>query len=377
MSGQVVCQNLNAGRFAVSRNGRTPVALTSSLPTNSAAYQGNVFLPGLSSGDVITLDETGANLTTRHLTTLHVFTLRVNVSGSSVTSGICQPSKLLGYGGFCPTSGTFSGGYYGTGVQDDLSGGSTVANVPMIQNQIPTYGASMPVGAFTAYADLSGTGTTAQALAQTSSVNLQIVPRGGSAVFNQNATITSDSVGPYVTANISGLSAGLYYASWLLTDSHGDTQAYSVPFAVQPGTATGAQGPAGRIGPAGPTGATGATGATGPTGATGATGPRGPQGSAGKSSKCTVTTKTIGRGKTKRTMQVIKCVFISPASDVMSVMISRGRTTYAVGTARVHRGLVHLRLRSLRSMKHGRYLVTIVATQGTRLTVSRDWERIP
>lgn len=210
---QVVCQNLNAGRFAVSRNGDTPVALTTSLPANSAAYQGSVFLPGLSSGDVITLDETGANATTRHLTTLHVYTLRVNVSGSGVTSGICQPSKLLGYGGLCPTSGTFSGGYYGNGVQDDLSGGSTVANVPMVQNQIPTYGASMPVGAFTAYADLSGTGTTAQALAQTSSVNLQIVPRGGSAVFNQNATITSDSVGPYVTANISGLSAGLYYAN--------------------------------------------------------------------------------------------------------------------------------------------------------------------
>lgn len=93
--------------------------------------------------------------------------------------------------------------------------GSTILNLPSLQNQIPTYDGSIPAGAFTAYADLSGTGTTTQVLAQTSSVRLKIVPRaGGAPVFDQDATPASDSVGPYVTANVDALSSGRYYANW-------------------------------------------------------------------------------------------------------------------------------------------------------------------
>ena len=217
-------------------------------------------------------------------------------------------------------------------------------NIPTLQDQIPNYDGSEAGGTFTAYAAVRGTGSTMQVLTETSSVNLQILPRGSnSPVFNQNATITSDSTGAYLTASVSGLATGLYSANWLIADSHGDTEAYGIPFAVQPAT-TGQAGPgaAGVTGPVGPTGATGAAGATGPTGAQGPSGPRGPQGPAGKSSKCTVTTKTVGTGKNKHKVQAIKCVFISLARDVTSAIVSRGKTDYAVGTAVGHRGLVHL-----------------------------------
>ena len=392
VSGQVICGPLNSGTFAVSRNGGSPIPLASSQ--SGSSYQGSAFLPGLSTGDVITLDESAPQATTRHLTTLHVYILRADIAVAG-TSGTCQPNKpLTAYPlAACPTSGLFSVpgiSYFSGSELDDLSGGTTLVNIPRLQDQIPSYADSEPAGTFTAYADLTGTGTTAQVLAQTSSVNLQIVPRGGSTpVFNQNLTLTSDSVGPYVTAGVAGLSTGLYSANWLVTDTHGDTQAYTIPFAVQPGGATGPQGPAGPAGPTGPTGAQGPAGPTGPTGAqgpagpTGATGPqgpagpRGPQGPAGRSSKCTVTTKWVGTGSSRHQVQIIKCVFISPARDVTSAMISRGRTTYAVGSAVAHRGLVHLRLRSLRAMKHGRYLVTIVIASRQGPLVIRYSETLP
>jgi hypothetical protein len=98
---------------------------------------------------------------------------------------------------------------------------------------------------------------------------------------------------------------------------------------------------------------------------------------AGRSSKCTVTTKSVGTGRSRHKVQVIKCVFISPARDVTSAMVSRGRTTFAVGSAVVHRGLVHLRLRSLRTMKHGRYLITIVMTTRKGSRVIRNWQTLP
>jgi hypothetical protein len=74
---------------------------------------------------------------------------------------------------------------------------------------------------------------------------------------------------------------------------------------------------------------------------------------------------------------MIKCVFISPAREVTAAVVSRGRTTYAVGSAVVHRGLAHLRLRSLRTMKHGRYLITIVMSTAKRPAVIRYWQTLP
>ena len=403
VSGQVTCTDLNAGTFAVSDNGGTPVTLATQQVSSGqngyvGTYLGTAFLAAPKAGDVMTLDETAPTLTTRHITALNVYTLREDISAAGSVSGDCQPGRSgLGYtdgpfSGLCPPSGKFSAAYYyRTGEFDDLSGGSTTVNVPTLADQIPAPEDSIAGGTFTAYGDLLGTGTPTQVLSQVASVNLQIVPRGSSAaLYNHNMSPGSDSIGPFETANVSGLSSGLYFANWKLTDTHGDTYSVQGPFAVQPDGGgsqgpqgpTGPQGPGGSTGatgsqgPAGPTGATGPQGPSGPIGATGPQGPRGPQGPAGQSSKCVVTNQTVGTGKSKHTVQHIACSLISTSRDVMSVIVSRRRTTYAVATAAVHRGLVRLKLRSLREMKHGRYLITIVAASGKHGTVTRFTARM-
>jgi hypothetical protein len=55
----------------------------------------------------------------------------------------------------------------------------------------------------------------------------------------------------------------------------------------------------------------------------------------------------------------------------VSVNITRGKIRYATGTAITHAGIARFRLDAVRPMKRGRYLVTIVATQGKRSTVVR------
>ncbi len=390
VSGQVVCGNLDTGTFSVSRNGGTPIPLTSSPAPYSTSYQGSAFLPGLKSGDVVTLDESGAHPTTRHLTTLHMYTLRADVAANGTVSGVCQPNQAFASGGLCPSSGQLSQTSYGYPSEvDDLSGGSTILTPPALGDQIPTYDGSIPGGAFTAYADLTGIGTTSQVLAQTNTVKLQIVPHGGgAALFNQNATATSDSVGPYVTANVGALSSGRYYANWVLTDSHGDTVAYSDPFAVQPG-GTGQQGPAGPQGPSGAQGSTGAQGPAGPqgpsgaqgsTGARGLAGPVGPQGPAGKdgtSSEVKCVVRTTGTGKHRKTNEICTAHVLSPGAHLVSVDISRANTHYASGASLTHAGMARFALRSRHQMKHGRYLITIVMTHGKKSTVIRYRQTLP
>jgi Collagen triple helix repeat (20 copies) len=399
VSGQVVCSDLNAGTFSVTNNGGTPVVLATQQTSRGqngyvGAYQGTGSLPGVKSGDLVTLDETRPVTTTRHLTKVNVFNLRVDNGPAGTSAGDCQPGKSVGvppgYGApmgvVCPAAGTFTGmSNYGAvlGEVDDLSGGRTIVQVPSLSNTIPSAYDSIAGGSFTAYGDLVGTGSTTQVLSQVASVNLRIVPHaGGAAVFDHTMTPDSDSVGPFETSIVNGLSIGRYIANFTLTDSHTDTNAIEYPFAVQPGGSqgdVGAQGGQGSQGPQGPQGPQGQTGATGASGATGSQGPPGPQGlrgPTGKSSKCTVTSRTVGTGKSKHTVQHIRCVFISPARDVMTVTISRGPTKYATATALVHPGRVDMRLRSLRPIKHGRYLITIVALDHRHATVTRFMARI-
>lgn len=376
VSGHLVCNDLNAGTFAVSRNGGSPVQLATSQVGGASGgyvdYQGTAFLSGLASGDVVTLDETGPQATTRHLTTLHVYTLRVDLPTSGVPSGECQPNKPIQYGGACPSTGQFSGAASaGQGLLDDLSGGKTLVTLPSLQNRIPGYTSSMPGVTFTAYADLQGTGNMQQVLGEVTSVDLQIVPHsGGTAVFNQDATLTSDSVGPYATAIVTGLGEGRYFANWLLTDDHGDTVAVSDLFAVQP-VGTGSQGPVGPAGQQGPAGATGPQGATGPAGPQG---PQGPVGKNGTSSLVKCVLKATRAGRKHSTTQVCTVTVLSPGSHVANVEITRGNLRYAMGSAVVHRGRAWFRLRNLRVMRRGRYLVTIVVAAGKRPDVIRYWQ---
>jgi Collagen triple helix repeat (20 copies) len=386
VSGQVVCSDLSAGSFIVADGQNSSAPLVTQRTTTGqngyvGTFQGTGFLPGvIRAGDHIILAETYPTATTRALTTLHVFTLRVDIGTNYLVAGDCQPGKVFGIGAgygasmgtVCPASGTVAGMNFDgerPAESDDQSGGGTTVQMPSLSSTIP----SGPVegGSFTAYGDLFGIGSATQVLSQVASVDLQIVPGAGTPiVFHQTMTPDQDSAGPFERATVSGLSAGRYIATFTLTDSHADTSATRVPFVVEPSGIVGAQG---AQGPQGPTGATGATGATGPQGPPG---PAGPQGPAGRSSKCTVTTHTVGSGKNKHPVQQIKCVFISPARDLISLTISRGSAIYAATTAVVHRGRVEMSLRSLRRMNRGSYLVTIVTINRKHATVKRFTMRI-
>ena len=252
VSGQVVCSDLNAGTFAVTNHRGTPVALATQQTSTGqngyvGTYQGTGVLPGVKSGDLVTLDETHPVTTTRHLTNVNVFSLRVDNGPTGTSAGDCQPGKSVGvapgYGAplgvVCPASGTFTGmSNYGVapGEVDDLSGGRTIVQVPSLSNTIPRAYDSIAGGSFTAYGDLVGIGSSTQVLSQVVSVNLRIVPRaGGAAVFDHMMTPDSDSVGPFETAIVDGLSTGRYLANFTLTDSQANTNAIEYPFAVQPG----------------------------------------------------------------------------------------------------------------------------------------------
>ena len=385
VSGQVACIDLNAGTFAVSDNGGSPATLATQQTAAGqngyvGTYQGTAFLPNLKAGDVVTLDETSPTATTRHLTALHVDTLRTDISADGTASGDCQPGKFLGvstgfglnfdYSGtaVCQASGKFSAlpTFGALPAQfDDLSGGSTIVRVPSLTNVIPSADDSIAGGTFTAYADLLGTGSTAQVLSQVASVNLQIVPHaGGATVFDQNMAPGSDSIGPFETADVSGLNAGRYLANYTLIDSHADTSTIQEPFAVQPASVQGQPGPQG---PPGPTGATGATGPPGPAGPQGPQGPIGPQGPAGK----------IVCRDTRAAIVTCNLLFapgtwaVAGPATIAHYTLSRGHTIYARGTERLgpSRSL-RLAFRTTRHLRTGRYVLTVrLSRAGHQLTI--------
>jgi hypothetical protein len=383
VSDQVICANLNAGTFAVARSRDTPIPLTTAptpvTMTSTPTFQGSAFVPGLASGDVITLDEDGAGATDRHLTTLRVLTLREDVTANGAASGVCAPHQQFGGQsapgyyyptGTCSSSGSFTAASPVQAEMDDQSGGDTVLNLLSLQNRIPAADDSVPVGSFTAYADLSGTGSTTQVLAQTSSIALRIDPRAGETpVFDRDVLPTADSVGPYVGANVGVLTPGRYYANWLLTDSHGDTVAYSDPFAAQPGS----PGPEGPIGPTGPTGS---QGPAGQNGATGSNGPQGPAGKDGTSYKVKCTPRTLGTGSRRKTTFACTVSVLTRGTHLISVDITRGNLRYAVATSVVRGGRAAFSLHRTRAIKRGRYLVTILISSGKRSTIIRRWQTI-
>ena len=378
VSGLVTCENLGSGTFSVS-NGTSTSQLSSVAQATTGGYvddYGQAFLSGLVAGQQVGLTELGI---TRTLSTLSLGTLQVQVDSSGVVSGSCQADKALGVsaGGqqeLCSSAGAIPSealNGFPPNEFDDLSGGSTVLDLPTIGNTIPTADASID-GAFVAYGDLLGTGTTSQVLGQVASVNLAITPHaGGAPVFTQNMTLTSDATGPFAEVAVPTLTAGRYYANWMITDSHGDVDAYAAGpdsntlFAVQQGPAgptgaTGSTGATGLTGVAGSAGATGSTGAAGPTGATGSTGAAGPtgatgsagsQGPAGQIELVSCAPVTTGKGKHKKTVKkcttklVVGPVTFREEGATISAVLTRGSVVYATGSA-------------LESGKHSRLLLS-------------------
>jgi hypothetical protein len=270
--------------------------------------------------------------------------------------------------GLCPASGVMSSSIGGTTEFDDLSGGSTVVSVPELGNLVPSVDSSEPADSFVAYTDLSAPGGAAPSsagagavLGATRSVSLSIVPHaGGAAAFAGTLTPGSDGLGAFESLPVTGLATGRYFAQWLLTDVHGDTEAASTLFAAQPGGGAGATGASGGVGPAGPAGPGGAAGAAGATGKTGATG------AAGTSElvKCTTKTSRATRTKKAKTTTTCKVSKLAPGAHVVSVRLFRGRTTFASGSAAVRTGAAAVALRRVRRVPAGRYALTVRAVDG-------------
>lgn len=381
----ITCSNLNAAKFSVVRNGAAGVGLTT-VPTSpgSPVFTGTGVLPGLTAGDTVTMDETSPTTTTRHISTLHVATLRVDLDVDGSASGDCQANKPIVSGGLCDPTGSMPDGLGGTDLFDDLGGGDTVVNIPGLTNLMPAANESIPGSTFGAFGDLAGFGTTAQILAATKSVNLQIVPHaGGSPVFTHEMTPGSDVVGPFEADAVTGITPGRYFANWLLTDSNGDTAAFSDLFVDQPGS-TGPTGPTGQPGTTGPAGSTGSAGSPGQDGTPGSSGPAGPPGRDGTSElvKCIVTTgsttghkrKRTGGARKKRPTSRVVCTVtrLTPGAHIVTVTVSRGQTTYAAATTTTTGRTARVRLRNLRLTPHRAYLVTVITASRTTAIVTRS-----
>ncbi len=138
----------------------------------------------------------------------------------------------------------------------------------------------------------------------------------------------------------------------------------------------GSEGKAGKEGPAGEKGAAGVAGSTGPAGASGATGPqgstgaRGPAGPAGKVEL--VTCKKV-KGKQHCTTKLVSgTAKFTTTGLAAQATLSRHGVVYAAGTARTAHGRISLRLTPLRSLRPGKYTLTLVSGAGKHETIRSE-----
>ena len=87
-------------------------------------------------------------------------------------------------------------------------------------------------------------------------------------------------------------------------------------------------------------------------------------GASATSSQFTCVQKTVGTRSHRRTTQTCTVSLTVPQNEFVSVEISRGGKTYAVATRNVRHGRASLRLRELRRMRPGSYIVTIMTKTG-------------
>jgi hypothetical protein len=170
----------------------------------------------------------------RTLTTLHVAHLRADIQGNGtvLSGGQCTPDEYYGppvttppfngsagsiaggialTGEICPANGDATGLPASTIAQtDELSGGQTTTEVPSIVATAPLDGENV-TGAFTARASAGSPGPN-------TTIALQISDSGGTTVFSAANVNTAGGVA------VSGLQAGTYTATWVLTDANGDTR---------------------------------------------------------------------------------------------------------------------------------------------------------
>ena len=130
----------------------------------------------------------------------------------------------------------------------------------------------------------------------------------------------------------------------------------------------GANGSPGSNGAQGPAGANGTTGEKGANGTSGANGAQGPAGSAGRVEL--VTCKTVKKkGKKSAQQCTTKLVsgtvtFTATGASSAHATLSRHGAVYAAGMARAAHGRTSLRLTPLRTLRPGRYTLTLIGGTG-------------
>jgi hypothetical protein len=211
-----------------------------------AGSGGTIFVGGLRlrGGDALPLSNEAA----RRLTTLHIAHLRVDITGREtvIASGTCQPGDFYGPplqraptgsaigsgpsggGTVCPANGRAHGlGTSDIAQTDDLSGGQTVTQVPVIESTAPIQDETL-YGAFVASAQTGLPGAHGATAAGGVPVALSITPAGSHhAVFRAGNVDTAHGV------KVPALNPGTYIAHWVLRDANGDTRTLSTRFVDQ------------------------------------------------------------------------------------------------------------------------------------------------
>ncbi len=228
----VVCTGLVPGApytFIRRRGGRAARARADFSGTARIAHA------GVRGGDVIRL-RNGAG---RTLTTLHVAHLRVHVTGEEtvLSGGTCQPGDyygkpittppngpLVGIGGatgtgtVCPRGGRAAGLSTGDIEQtDDLSGGSTRTELVGLASLSPNNGATL-YGPFIASAQPALYGFDNSVYGTRATVSLSVRRLGAK---RRSVFVGNVAVGHGV--RIAALGAGVYAATWVVTNVNGDT----------------------------------------------------------------------------------------------------------------------------------------------------------
>jgi hypothetical protein len=129
----------------------------------------------------------------------------------------------------------------------------------------------------------------------------------------------------------------------------------------------GKEGPVGAIGPAGEKGPGGAPGAQGSPGPIGAQGPPGPAG------KVELVTCKKVRGKQHCTGKLISgTIKFATAGLAAQATLSRHGVVYAAGTARTARRRMSLRLVPVRSLRPGKYTLTVITGTGRHKKITSE-----
>jgi hypothetical protein len=374
------CNSLAPGSYNLTQQRDATQVSQSPLTVTGSTTSASVALPSLKPGDLLGLSIPGG----RTIATLHVAALKaeetetLSMFGSTLdaTVGSCPPDVWLdpdpvtGGTALCSASGQLPSGS-GLSVEDELSGSTTTATPPTIEDVSPLDGEDVFGSHLTAFADLSQTGGSTGTLA--------VAPQNGGPL----ATVTGDPTA-IDGAEITGLAAGeRYEATWTTTDANDDSVTLHTRFNDQDGPATGPAGPAGpvgSVGPAGPTGsagltgtagpvgltgATGMTGSMGPAGATGPGGPIGAQGPQGLTGPAGSAAEVVCQKKANHHKAHLSCTVKSlPAGMTVlgaEARLSRDQEVYALGRANA-KGRISMRL--LHRVKPGQYTLSLAAASG-------------